>query len=59
MTFFNFKLQIANFILRYRAVGGAVASFIYEYENISKEWITDLRNKELINSICNNYRAIN
>lgn len=41
------------------AVVGAVASFIYGYENIPKEWIMDLRNKELINSICNNFRAIN
>jgi ADP-ribosylglycohydrolase len=36
-------------------VTGGLAGILYGYENIPKEWIDDLRGKELINSVIKNY----
>ena len=37
------------------AITGSLAGLYYGLEDIPKEWIAHLRNKDLINSICNRY----
>ena len=37
------------------AITGSLAGLYYGYEAIPKEWIEDLKNKELINSICDRF----
>ena len=37
------------------AITGSLAGLYYGLEDIPKEWVKELRNKELINSICDSY----
>ena len=37
------------------AVAGGLAGIVYGKDNIPKEWMRDLRNKELIEKICNKW----
>lgn len=37
------------------AITGSLAGLYYGLEGIPKEWVKDMRNKELINSICNRF----
>jgi len=40
------------------AIAGALAGIYYSYDSIPKEWIEKLKNKELIDNLCNNWKYV-